>query len=419
MASGASKRPSQEPKPTTFKEGFYRQREKIWAKKRRRAQGLDSPHRSFRRSYREDYYRPLDVPGLMAHAANSWRMIWRHGRTFFCLLAFAVIMCVLMVGLMSEETYVTFQNELDESEVTLAGEDLGEFARAAVLLISTITTGGLSVSSEISTTFAGIMLILIWLVTIFLVRRYLVGQQPKFRDALYQACAPAVSILAILFLIILQLVPVFIAIVVYSAAITTGFVETPFYALITFLFALVMVALSAYLVPSTLIALAAATAPGLYPMAAVRAAATLMQGRRLRLLLRVLFLFLLVGIVWVVVMIPMIMFDSWAKATWSWLEGWPIVPLALLIMTCASFIYTSVYLYLFYREVLASDERLAAHRAKSSAVRLRREARADDVELVQAVADTQEGEALRRRKPRRTGTRADVAAVKKEIENDR
>ena len=408
-------------RPRTLKEGFLVQREKVWARKRAHAERYGNPHQSFHRSYREDYYRPLDVPGLGAHALNSWRMITAHWRTFLCLLIFAVVVSITMVGLMSEETYVAFQDAIAESEEAIAGDsgiDLGNFARSAILLLSTISTGGLSVSSEISTLFAGLMFLLIWLSTVFLVRHYLVGQHPKLRDALYQSGAPIISTLAVLLLVILQLVPVFVTIVVYAAAINSGFVDTPFYALLTFLFALAMVSLSAYLVPSTLIALAAVTAPGLYPMAAVQAASVLMQGRRMRLVLRVLYLLLVLLLVWGVIMIPLIMLDLWAKATWAWLEGWPVIPLALLIMTCATFIYVSVYIYLFYREVLASDQRLEAHRAKSTATRLRREARADDVEIIQTVAESQEGKTLRRSPRKKHGTRASVAAIEKEIQDD-
>ena len=408
MASGAS----------NFRRGFEQAREKVWARKRARAAKYHNPHRSFRRTYREDYYRPLDVPGLMAHAANSWQMIWQHKRTFLCLLIFAVVTGILMVGLMSEETYVEFQDVLDESEATIAGGDIGNFARAAVLLVTTVTTGGLSTSSEVSTLFAGIMFLLIWLVTVFLVRYYLAGKTPKFRDALYQAGAPAISTLAVILLILLQLIPVAVAVVVYAAAINTGFVDTPFYALVTFLFALTMVALSAYLVPSTLVALAAVTAPGLYPMAAVNAAATLMQGRRMRLVLRLVFMLLVIALVWAVVMIPVIMFDLWAKATWDWLEGWPLVPLMLLVMTCLTFIYVATYWYLFYREVLASDQRLEAHRARATAERLRQDERADDVELIHAVADSQDKHPPKRRRRKRRGTRAEVEAVEKDIKDD-
>lgn len=372
-------------RPQNFKEAFAAGREKAWQKKVKRREETKNPHQSFRRSYREDYYRPLDVPGLSAHAYNSFKIIFQNWKTFLCLLIFGVVAGGCLVGLMSEETYVTLQDSLDESETTIAGAEVGNFTRAVVLLVSTVSTGGLSTSSESATLFIGILLLIVWLVSIYLVRHFLAGQKIKFRDALYNAGAPIVSTLAILLLIILQAVPILIAIVVYSAAISSGFLETPFYALLVFVFALAMVTLSAYLVPSSFIALAAATAPGLYPMAAVRASNTLMQGRRLRLVLRVVFLLLVVALIWFVLMVPIIMIDMWAKSNWAWLEGWPVVSIMLLVVTCFTFIYSSVYIYLFYREVLASDMRFEQREAESSAARLRAERRADDVELIHAV----------------------------------
>ena len=70
-----------------------------------------------------------------------------------------------------------------------------------------------------------------------------------------------------------------------------------------------MIILSAYLLSSSLIALVAVTAPGMYPMRALHAASDLMMGRRVRFILRLIALVLALAIIWVIVMIPLIFFD--------------------------------------------------------------------------------------------------------------
>ena len=56
----------------SFKEAYTAERDKIWNKKRARVK----LHRSFRRSYREDYDRPLETPGLVAHATSTMKIIF-------------------------------------------------------------------------------------------------------------------------------------------------------------------------------------------------------------------------------------------------------------------------------------------------------------------------------------------------------
>jgi flagellar biosynthesis protein FlhB len=104
---------------------------------------------------------------------------------------------------------------------------------------------------------------------------------------------------------------------------------------------------------SSLIALVAVSAPGLYPMRALQAASDLMIGRRTRFIIRLIVLFITLAITWVVVMLPMILIDMFFKQ-WEWAAGIPFVPVCLVVMTCFSGMYATAYLYLYYRWLLNS-----------------------------------------------------------------
>lgn len=352
MASGASSELTQPESRRSFRTSFEKSRAKAWARKANRIQ----PHKSFHRSYREDYVRDLKVSGLIHHAASTFRMIFSHWRTFLPLLLLVVIIDILFVGLMSEETYVDYQNTLDDTSINIAGQEIGNFAKAALLLISTVTSGGLTAdASDASQIFTVITFLIMWLVTIYLIRHYLVGHKPKLRDALYNAGAPIVSTFCVFFVIFLQLIPIFVVVITYSAAIQTDFLSTPFYALIYFIFAALMVILSAYLLSSSVVALIAVTAPGLYPLAALRTASNLMQGRRIRFLIRLIYLIFLIILMWIIVMLPIILLDLALKSAIDWLAAWPVVPFFLALMTSFTFIYSAAYLYLYYRRMLDYD----------------------------------------------------------------
>ena len=58
----------------SFKQAFYEKREKIWNKKRARLK----LHHSFKRSYREDYKRELEAPGLVQHAITTLKIIFKN-----------------------------------------------------------------------------------------------------------------------------------------------------------------------------------------------------------------------------------------------------------------------------------------------------------------------------------------------------
>lgn len=314
-------------------------------------------HKSFKRSYREDYYRELNIPGIMSHIFSTFKILFRNWKLFLPLLIIMVLLNVVLVGLMSESTYTEFQKVLDQTSSELSSGDIGNFAKAGLLLISTVTTGGLSgSSSEAAIVFAILIFLIIWLTTIFLLRHLLAGHKVKLRDGLYNAMSPILSTLVITAVIFIELIPVFILIIVYSAAVQTDFLATPFYALLFFIFAAVMILISGYLLPSSLMSLVAVTAPGLYPFKALGVASDLMAGRRIKFIIRLIALVFALAIVWVVVMLPLILFDMWMKS-FEWTAGIPFVPICLLIMTCFSAIYLTAYIYLYYRWMLDYEEK--------------------------------------------------------------
>lgn len=311
-----------------------------------------NPHKSFKRSYREDYKRELEVPGIMHHIFASFKIIFKNWKLFLPLLIIAVILNVVFVGVMSEANYVQFQDILDETSLQIAGGDIGNVAKAGLLLISTVTTGGLSgESSEAAAVFGVIIFLIVWLTTIFLLRHRLAKHKVKLRDGLYNAMAPLVSSFVVFIVAIFQCIPIFLLIIVFSAAVQTEFLATPFYALLFFIFAALMLLISGYLLSSSLIAFVAVSAPGLYPMKAINTASDLMMGRRIRFIIRLVALIITLAIVWVIVMLPLIVFDLWMKG-FEWTIGIPFVPICLVVMTCFTMIYITAYLYLYYRWML-------------------------------------------------------------------
>ena len=313
-------------------------------------------HKSFKRSYREDYIRETKLPGLLSHTNATFKVFFKNWKLFFPLIILMATFNIILVGLMSEESYNTFKTALDETNEKLAQGQLGSVGKAGMLLIGTITTGGLNRGmTEVQQVFMILLLLITWLVTVYLVRHIMAGHKIKLRDGFYNALTPMISTFCVIIVMFFELIPIFVVIVTYSAALSTDFLATPFYALLYFIFATLLVILSAYLISSSLMALVAVTAPGLYPLVALNTASDIVAGRRIKFIIRLIFLLFVLAVCWIVVMLPIILLDNILKANVEWLADVPIVSIGLLNMTIFSVIYFAIYIYLFYRKLLDMD----------------------------------------------------------------
>jgi hypothetical protein len=64
---------------------------------------------------------------------------------------------------------------------------------------------------------------------------------------------------------------------------------------------------------------------------------------------------LVLAVAWLLVMIPVILFDTWLKGIWVAITWLPIVPFVLLGLTSLTIVWSASYIYLLYRKVVADD----------------------------------------------------------------
>lgn len=313
------------------------------------------PHRSFRLSRRRDYNRSLKLPGYFAFTKYVWQTLWKNRKTFILLTLFYAILTVLMVGVASQDTYTTLKDTLDSTGVTLFNGGLGGFGKASLLFLSAMT-GGLSQSlTDVQQVYAGLILLLTWLTGIWLLRNIMAGNKVKLRDGLYNSGSPLLSTFIVFMVFIVQLLPIALAIIGYSAASISGFLENGAASMLFWIIVGLLSTMSLYWVTSTFFALIIVTLPGMYPLKAIKTAGDLVVGRRLRILMRILWMALTTVIMWGVIMIPVIMLDAWLKGIWSAISWVPTVPVLLLGLTSVTVVWISSYIYLLYRKVVDDD----------------------------------------------------------------
>jgi hypothetical protein len=316
------------------------------------------PHRSFRRTYRRDYVRSLQLPGYWSFTYYVQKMLWSNRKIFLYVISIYVILTVVLVSFASEDTYMQLRDTLDTTGDNAFGGFWGEITKAGLILAAGATgslnnaQAGAQAQNQI---YAVIIGLLAWLTTVWLLRAVLAGRKPRMRDGLYNAGAPIIPTFLVASVIIVQLIPMALAIFAYNSAVVSGLLKGGVEAMMFWSVAGLLVILSLYWITSTLLALVVVTLPGMYPLQALRTAGDLVVGRRLRILLRLLWMAFMVIVAWVIVVIPIILFDGWIKSAWEGIWWLPLVPITLLIMGSMTVIWVAAYVYLLYRKIVDDD----------------------------------------------------------------
>jgi hypothetical protein len=196
---------------------------------------------------------------------------------------------------------------------------------------------------------------------VWLLRALLAGQKPRLRDGLYNAGAPIVPTLLVTLVLVVQLLPLAVVSIGYSAATASGLLSGGIEAMLFWTAALLLTVLSLYWATSTFMALIVVTLPGMYPLQALKSAGDLVVGRRVRILWRLLWILLLIAVIWSVIMIPTIIGDAWLKSVVPALAGVPLVPIILLLLGSVTIVVLAAYVYLLYRKVVEDDAAPAAN----------------------------------------------------------
>lgn len=314
------------------------------------------PHRSFRRTRRRDYVRSLSLPSYSVFTHTVTKTLRQNWKIFMLLTLFYGMIIFIFSGVTSQDAFTNISKTIENAGSI--GEMFGSYGRAGLILAGTVLTGptSLSVDQQI---YLMIALLFVWLTTVWLLRERLAGRKPKLRDGLYSAGAPFIATLMLVFLALIQLLPIGFVIVLYAALAMVGALSSGLSMMIFTIFATLLIALSLYWLTSTFLALVVVTLPGMYPLRAVKVAGDLVTGRRLRILFRLLWMMLLIALLWLIVAIPLIQLSTWASHVLTWWVFVPAVPIVIACMFAWTVVWCSSYVYLLYRRIIDDDTKPA------------------------------------------------------------
>jgi len=313
------------------------------------------PHRSFRLTRRRDYVRSLELPGYFAFTHSVNKLLLKNKKTMLWLVAVYAVLTVVLIGIGSQESYSSLSETLQETGSEVFKGNFGQLGQAALLFVSIGSSGLTAAPGEAQQIYMVLIALLVWLTTIWLLRNILAGHKVKLRDGLYSAGAPIFATVLVTLVLALQLIPLALAAIGYAAASSTGLLAGGVAAMLFWIAAALLSITSLYWITSTFFAMVIVTLPGMYPMRALRTAGDMVIGRRLRILLRILWMFLVIGIAGAIILIPVILLTTGLTNLWPALSSVPIVPFVLMLYGVCVFIWSASYIYLLYRKVVDDD----------------------------------------------------------------
>jgi hypothetical protein len=313
------------------------------------------PHRSFRLTHRRDYKRSLALPGFWSFSVLVVRTLYQDKKLFIPLALIYAVISMVVVGIASQESFVTLQNSITEAGQEAYEGNWGALGTAAALALSTLAGRVAPNITEVQQIYAVLMGLLVWLTTVWILRQRMAGHTLRLRDALYSAGSPIVATFLVAIVMILQLIPIIVAIIGYVTARSTGLLDSGIEAMLFWVVAGGLATLSLYWLTTGALALVVITLPGMYPMRALQIAGDMVIGRRLRILLRMVWMLLLLSLFWLIVLIPVILVDMGVKQLIPALQWVPVVPLVVAGLTTVSVIWMSSYMYILYRKIVDDD----------------------------------------------------------------
>jgi hypothetical protein len=213
------------------------------------------------------------------------------------------------------------------------------FTSAASGFASLVGSAGASGSST-GSTLQSVLFVIESLVIIWALRHLLSDQPISVKAAYYRSMAPLIPFLLVIFVIIIQLLPVTIGATVFAAIVTSVFPGTGLASVLSAIAVIFLAIWSLYMVSSSIFALYIVTLPDMQPRQALRSARDLVSYRRLTVIRKVLFLPLLILVVMGLVIVPLILAVS------------VVVPAVFYILSMLAILFIHTYLYSLYRGML-------------------------------------------------------------------
>lgn len=291
-------------------------------------------HRSFRVT-KKKLKQVQPIPGSWLLLKSTTAIIKNNKKLFFGISFINALLSFIFVqGLGSAFGIVELKEQFNEV--------LGDGAQSdtTIALFGTLISSAGSNAGAASGAYQLFLLLITLLAIIWAVRQVQAGYKPTIRDSYYKGMYPMIPFVLVLFVIALQFIPMMVGSVIYTTVVQNSLAATAVEQVLFLMIFILLTMLTLYMLVSSLFALYIVTLPDMTPIKALRSARELVLHRRL-------------GIVWRIVLLPIVLFLLTALIFIPLLiVAAPIVEPLFLLMTGFTIVISNTYMYLLYRSLL-------------------------------------------------------------------
>jgi hypothetical protein len=269
---------------------------------------------------------------LTAHVSN---LLIQHWRTLG-----GIVLVYLLLNIVFASGISNVSTAFDSIKANLDANSANGLVHGAAGFASLVGSAGAS-GSGTGSTLQSILFIVESLVIIWAVRHLLSGQQISVKQAYYKAMTPLIPFVLVIFVIIIQLLPVSIGATIFTAVATSVFTNTAAASVLSLIAFVLLAAWSIYMVSASIFAMYIVTLPDVQPRQALRSAKELVKFRRALIIRKVFFLPVFILVVMGVIIVPLILLAP------------VLVPVVFYALSMLAILFIHTYLYSLYREMIA------------------------------------------------------------------
>ncbi len=189
-----------------------------WACRKTEHHRRVSPHRSFYLTTHAQAVRQINISGYGRFVTEVWRMVRDNWLIYLKITLLMTLAIIAVVGVSNAHS-----NYVDTREA-MEKVDLHPFLKQAGLVTQAIITS-LTVTDANRQAATFIIVAVAWLSLIFIARRVYSGNQLCLRDAIYSAGTPLVPMMVLLVAVLVQLLPLALVLISYSAITGAGYIN--------------------------------------------------------------------------------------------------------------------------------------------------------------------------------------------------
>jgi hypothetical protein len=267
------------------------------------------------------------LPNVIRLVRTALSIIWRHKKSFAGITGIYIALSLFFVGFIGSGL-----------DVAAIRDGFGSRLIGGGVAYVQLLAGG--TSSESGSVYQLVLFIIASLVVIWALRQAHAGQSFGIREAYYKGLYPIAPCIVIIFVMILQLLPMIFGLTIYQLVVANGIAAGAIENIIWAILLLATMLTSLFFITSSLQAFYIATLPDMTPWPALKAARKLVKGRRWTVARKVLFLPLLLLIATGLLLLPVIIVAP------------AIAPFALQIIGPILIVVSHSYLYGLYRELM-------------------------------------------------------------------